>query len=89
MYQIYICLLYTSTSTIAEKQIENATSEKLIKEAEKKAAESPAESVANRKKKVVQANTQRIKTEAETRLLIDEQLRKVGWEDVYKRQLHH
>ena len=39
------------TSTIAEKQIENATSEKLIKEAEKKAAESPAESVANRKKK--------------------------------------
>lgn len=68
------------TSTIAEKQIENATSEKLIKEAEKKAAESPAESVANRKKKVVQANTQRIKTEAETRLLIDEQLRKVGWE---------
>lgn len=70
----------TAISSVNEKQIEDSVSKELIKEAEKKASEAPSQSVSDRKKKAVQANTQRIKTEAETRLLIDEQLRKVGWE---------
>ena len=60
----------------AEKQLE----EKLIEEAEETAAKSSKVDVAARKKQAQKAAGLRQKTEAETRYMIDEQLRKIGWE---------
>lgn len=54
--------------------------EQLIEEATKAAAASPVIAKNDRKKQSSKAAGQRIKSEAETRYLIDEQLRKVGWE---------
>lgn len=62
------------------KQDEKAHEEQLIAEAEKVAAAAPAVEKETRKKQSGKAASQRIKSEAETRYLIDEQLRKVGWE---------
>lgn len=53
---------------------------KLIAEAEQAASVAPAVPKEDRKKQAGKAASQRVKTEAETRYLIDEQLRKVGWE---------
>ncbi len=63
-----------------DKQTEKAKEERLIEEAEKAAAAAPSVEKETRKKQSGKAASQRIKTEAETRYLIDEQLRKVGWE---------
>lgn len=60
----------------AEKQLE----EKLIEEAEETAAKSSKVDVVARKKQAQKAAGLRQKTEAETRYMIDEQLRKIGWE---------
>ena len=65
---------------IADKQDEQAQENKLLEEATKTAAEAPAVEKEIRKKRAGMAASQRIKSEAETRYLIDEQLRKVGWE---------
>lgn len=54
--------------------------EKLVKETEEKAKNAPKVSKEERKKKSQQAANQRPRTEAETRVLIDAQLRAVGWE---------
>ena len=62
------------------KQGEKAQEEQLIAEAEKAATAAPAVEKETRKKRAGTAASQRIKSEAETRYLIDEQLRKVGWE---------
>ncbi|MCD8300301.1 MAG: type I restriction-modification system endonuclease [Clostridiales bacterium] len=59
-----------------EKLIE----EKLSAQAQEKATAAPAISRADRKNKASKAENQRPRTEAETRFLIDEQLRMVGWE---------
>ncbi len=64
----------------SDKKREQAKEEKLIKEAEKAAAATPVMEKEIRKKQSGKAASQRIKSEAETRYLIDEQLRKVGWE---------
>ena len=64
------------TDTTAEESIE----EELIKEAEETAAASVQVEPATRKKQAQKAASQRVKSEAETRYMIDEQLRKVGWE---------
>lgn len=64
----------------SNKQSEQAQEEQLIEEAEKVAAAAPTVEKETRKKQSGKAASQRIKTEAETRYLIDEQLRKVGWE---------
>ena len=64
----------------SDKKREQAKEEKLIKEAEKVAAATPVMEKEIRKKQSGKAASQRIKSEAETRYLIDEQLRKVGWE---------
>lgn len=64
----------------ANKQSEKLYEEALIEEAEKAAAVAPAIEKEIRKKRSGMAASQRIKSEAETRYLIDEQLRKVGWE---------
>lgn len=67
-------------SVSSDKKHEQAKEEKLIKEAEKVAAATPVMEKEIRKKQSGKAASQRIKSEAETRYLIDEQLRKVGWE---------
>ena len=64
----------------SDKQSEQTQEEHLIAEAEKAAAVAPAIEKETRKKQSGKAASQRIKSEAETRYLIDEQLRKVGWE---------
>lgn len=63
-----------------KKAKEKAREEKLAKEAQTAAATAPAVSYSERKKQAGKAATQRPRTEAETRFLIDEQLRMVGWE---------
>lgn len=62
------------------KQIEKQKEDELTKEAEEKAAAAPVVKVQERKKQAGRAANQRPRTEAETRFLIDEQLRMVGWE---------
>ncbi len=63
-----------------DKRAEKTQEEQLIKEAEKAALRAPAVEIEARKKQSGRAVSQRVKSEAETRYLIDEQLRKVGWE---------
>lgn len=65
---------------ISDKETEQTEEEVLIAEASKAAAAAPAVAKEERKKQAGKAASQRIKSEAETRYLIDEQLRKVGWE---------
>lgn len=62
------------------KKQEEVKEQTLADDAQKVAASAPVISQAERKKQSAKANTQRPKTEAETRFLIDEQLRMVGWE---------
>lgn len=60
--------------------VDEIQEEKLVKQAEQKAALSYKVSKEKRREQVVKAASQRQKTEAETRYLIDAQLRQVGWE---------
>ena len=57
-----------------------ADEEILIKDAEEAAQAAPSVSASERKQRSRKAASQRQRPEAETRLLIDEQLRQVGWE---------
>ncbi len=68
------------TVSTEEKQEEESKEEKLVQEAEETAAKAPVVKKADRQKQAGKAASQRVKSEAETRYLIDEQLRKVGWE---------
>ena len=63
-----------------DKTVEEAQEEKLIQEAEETAAAAPTVAKTERQKQSGKAASQRYKSEAETRYLIDEQMRKVGWE---------
>ena len=63
-----------------DKAQEEKKEEQLIAAASEVAATAPAVDKAERKKKAEKAASQRVRTEAETRYLIDEQLCKVGWE---------
>ena len=63
-----------------DKEAEEQKEEELVKEAEKVAAGSKKVDSSARKKQSQRAASKRPKSEAETRFLIDEQLRKVGWE---------
>lgn len=65
---------------IVNKETEQEEEEKLIAAASEVAATAPVVAKEDRKKQAGKAASQRIKSEAETRYLIDEQLRKVGWE---------
>lgn len=65
---------------IANKENEQNKEEKLIADASKVAAMAPSVKKEERKSQAGKAMRQRVKSEAETRYLIDEQLRKVGWE---------
>ena len=71
----------SATDTIVvDKEQEKKIEDNLTKEAEKAAASAPKISQEDRKKQSAVAAGKRQKSEAETRYLIDEQLRKVGWE---------
>ncbi len=70
----------TSKPVSSDTQNEKDQEEHLIEEAEKIAAAAPAVEKETRKRRSGKAASQRMKSEAETRYLIDEQLRKVGWE---------
>lgn len=63
-----------------QKKQEEDQEQKLAKLAEEVASSAPVVDRKERKKKAIEAANQRPKSEAETRYLIDEQLRKVGWE---------
>lgn len=68
-------------ATIAvDKAAEEANEDRLMDAAAKVAAAAPAVSMDDRRKQAGKAAGRRFKSEAETRYLIDEQLRKVGWE---------
>ena len=64
----------------ADKAAEEQQETRLAQEAEAKAAQTEAISKDSRRKRVSQTASQRQRTEAETRFLIDQQLRQVGWE---------
>lgn len=64
----------------AEKQAEEEKEQTLIQEAEQIAASAEQVETSERRKRAQKAASQRVKSEAETRYMIDEQLRKVGWE---------
>ncbi len=72
----------------ANKQNEQAYEEELIKEAENTAIAAPTIEREIRRKRSGMAASQRVRSEAETRFLIDEQLRKVGWEADTKELRH-
>ena len=59
---------------------DDAQEESLVKEAEEKAAASGSVTKEKRRQQAARAASQRQKTEAETRYIIDHQLRQVGWE---------
>lgn len=65
---------------IAYKQKEQIEEEHLIAEASRTALTAPIVAKDDRRKRAGEAAGRRFKSEAETRYLIDKQLRKVGWE---------
>ncbi len=65
---------------LANKKEEEKKEKELIKIAEEAAIKAPKIEIEERKKRSYNVANQRPKTEKETRFLIDEQLRKVGWE---------
>ncbi|WP_294521665.1 type I restriction-modification system endonuclease [uncultured Anaerovibrio sp.] len=76
--------VFVMPSAIAQQQIEDITEDsleqQLLSEAAHKAKKTKKIALSVRQKKAAQVANGRRKTEAETRLLIDEQLRQVGWE---------
>ena len=69
----------TAVSVVA-KEREAAEEEKLVAATMAQAAAVPAVSKAERRNRAKQFANQRVLSEAETRMLIDEQLEQVGWE---------
>ena len=65
---------------VADQLKEKKQEEQLAKQAEETAVAASVVAVTERKKQAVKAASQRHKSEAETRYMIDEQLRQVGWE---------
>lgn len=64
----------------ADQAAEEQEEIRLVQEAEAKAAQTEAISKDSRRRRASQTASQRQRPEAETRFLIDEQLRQVGWE---------
>ena len=78
--QPFVMPAETVAAPVADKAEEHAAEEELTKQAEATAAAAPVVVVSERKKQANKAASQRQKSEAETRYMIDEQLRQVGWE---------
>ena len=70
----------TLATPVSNKETEEAVEDQLNKQAEAAAAAAPTVVVTERRKQANKAASQRQKSEAETRYMIDEQLRQVGWE---------
>lgn len=70
----------SAAAVCVDKAAEEAKEDRLMDAASKVAAAAPAVSMDDRRKQAGKAAGRRFKSEAETRYLIDEQLRKVGWE---------
>lgn len=70
----------SASAVSVDKAAEEAKEDLLMDAASKVAAAAPAVSMDDRRKQAGKAAGRRFKSEAETRYLIDEQLRKVGWE---------
>lgn len=70
----------SAAAVSVDKAAEEAKEDILMDEASKVAAAAPAVSMDDRRKQAGKAAGRRFKSEAETRYLVDEQLRKVGWE---------
>lgn len=64
----------------ADSDTENQIEIRLTQDAIAKAAQTKAVDKDNRRKRAMQTATQRQRTEAETRFIIDQQLQQVGWE---------
>ncbi len=69
-----------TAAPVTDKKKEQEAEEQLTKQAEAAAAAAPVVVASERKKQANKAASQRQKSEAETRYMIDEQLRQVGWE---------
>jgi len=80
LHKEYVMPVEQAELGVADKQKEKAEEEKLVRQAAEAAAASPEIPQAERRKQASFAASQRLKSEAETRYIIDEQLRKVGWE---------
>ena len=76
----FVMPLPEMTSTTIDQAAEASREERLVQEAENAAAAAEQVDVAVRRERAKKSASQRAKSEAETRCLIDEQLRKVGWE---------
>lgn len=70
----------SAAAVSVDKAAEEAKEDILMDAASKVAAAAPSVSMDDRRKQAGKAAGRRFKSEAETRYLIDEQLRKVGWE---------
>ena len=78
--QPFVMPVEETSAPVADKKKEQEAEEKLTKQAEVAAAAAPVVVASERKKQANKAASQRQKSEAETRYMIDEQLRQVGWE---------
>ena len=76
----FVMPVEAAASVIADTAAEQAQEDALTKEAEAKAAAADAVAKETRRQQAAKAASQRQKSEAETRYMIDEQLRQVGWE---------
>ena len=78
--QPFVMPVEETTVPVADKKKEQEAEAQLTKQAEAVAAAAPVVVASERKKQASKAASQRQKSEAETRYMIDEQLRQVGWE---------
>lgn len=78
--QPYILPLEIKSQPKADLAKEETRENKLIQKAEKVAEKTPAIDLKERKRQAWKSSDLRNMTEAETRFMIDEQLREVGWE---------
>ena len=78
--QPFVMPVEETAAPVADKKKEQEDEAQLTKQAEAVAAAAPAVVASERKKQASKAASQRQKSEAETRYMIDEQLRQVGWE---------
>lgn len=86
--QPFVMPLPAEKPVLIDKAAEERKEEELTKEAEKTASASKKIDSKARKEQAQKAASQRIKSEAETRYLIDQQLRMVGWEANTKELRH-
>lgn len=78
--QAYVMPVPQEKNISFDKATEKQRETVLIKKAQEVAVSAPSVSAEQRKQRAQQAASQRQKSEQETRYLVDEQLRKVGWE---------